>query len=119
LERVTTGQAVTGLPGTAPPTGRPERGRRRRDVTRLVVGLVLVAALVAFVLGNSQAVSVSFVFTTTTVPLIWVLLVTAALGAVADRLVAYVRSRQRAKRTHAAAVGASGAGRARERRRRS
>ncbi|MGC8462774.1 MAG: lipopolysaccharide assembly protein LapA domain-containing protein [Acidimicrobiales bacterium] len=113
------GHSDAELPGAAPVTEGPERGRRRRDLTRLVVGLVLVAALVAFVLDNSQAVSVSFVFTTTTVPLIWVLLATAALGAVADRVAMVVRSRQRAKRAHALATGANGPGRTRTGRRRS
>lgn len=103
---MTTDQSKSGLPGGAPVAGSPER--RRRGLARLVVGLVLVAALVAFVLGNSQTVSVSFVFTTTSVPLIWVLLVTAALGAVTDRLVIVVRSHQRAKRVQARAGAATG-----------
>jgi uncharacterized integral membrane protein len=103
-----TDQSRSGPPGAAPTVGRHEGSRSRRDLARLVVGLVLVAALVAFVLGNSQTVSVSFVFTTTSVPLIWVLLVTAALGAVTDRLVTVVRSRRRAKRSRALTGRATG-----------
>lgn len=116
---MTTDQPKSELAGTVPAAAAPDRRHRRRDLTRLGVGLVLVALLVAFVLGNSQTVSVSFVFTTTSVPLIWVLLATAALGAVADRLVIVVRSRQRAKRARALAGEATGVpvGTARARRR--
>ena len=49
--------------------------------------------LVAFVIDNSQSVKVGFVFFSSTVPLIWVLLVTAVLGILADRLLVW-RKRQ-------------------------
>ncbi len=106
---MTTDQSKSELPGTVPAATAPERRHRRRNLARLVVSLVLVALLVAFVLGNSQTVSVSFVFTTTSVPLIWVLLVTAVLGAVADRLVIVVQDRRRARRARAQAGEAPGA----------
>lgn len=67
---------------------------RRRELVRLVGALILVAVLVAFVLGNSHSVKVSFVFTSRRVPLIWVLLVTAVLGALADRLLRLVWKRR-------------------------
>ncbi|MDA8149067.1 MAG: LapA family protein [Actinomycetota bacterium] len=76
------------VPSSPPPAPGPGRGsRERRDVLRAVVALVLLAALVAFVLKNSEAVAVSFVLFDAHVRLIWVLLVTAIVGGVLDRLV--------------------------------
>ena len=49
--------------------------------------------LIAFVLGNSQTVRVSFVFFHADISLIWVLLIAAVLGALVDRLVIILRSR--------------------------
>jgi uncharacterized integral membrane protein len=69
--------------------------RQRRDAVRLVGGLVLVAVLVAFVVDNSRSVRVGFLVTDRQVPLIWVLIVTALLGAVADRLLRAVWRRRR------------------------
>lgn len=72
----------------AVPTPSPGRGsRERRDVLRAVAVLVLLAALVAFVLKNSEEVTVSFVLFDAHVRLIWVFLVTAIAGGVLDRLV--------------------------------
>ncbi len=61
----------------------------------MVAALVLVAILVAFVVKNSEKVNVSFVFFSANVRLIWVLLVTAVLGALADRLFLWRRRRRR------------------------
>lgn len=81
------------------PVGAPAsaRGRRRsnREVARLAVtglGLVL---LIAFVLDNSQTVSVGFVFVSAHISLIWVLLIAALLGALVDRLVIHLAQRRR------------------------
>ena len=59
---------------------------RRKELVRLVGGVAIVAVLVAFVIDNSHRVTVGFVLFEKRVALIWVLLVTAVLGAVADRL---------------------------------
>ncbi len=59
-----------------------------------VVGLVL---LVAFVLDNSQTVKVGFVFFSTQLSLIWVLLIAAVLGALVDRLVILLGQRRRSR----------------------
>jgi len=64
--------------------GKPKR--ERSEVTRLVVALVLTAILVAFVVANYHPVKVSFLATDRHPRLIWVLLVTAIIGAVLDRL---------------------------------
>jgi len=72
---------------------------------RLVAAVVVLAALVAFVVENSQDVKVHFIFFHATLPLIWALLIAAALGALADRLV----PRLRARRSKSQADGADGA----------
>jgi len=73
-------------PATGP--GRSSAGKRdTKDVVRLVVfglGLVL---LIAFVIGNSATVKVNFVFFDTRASLIWVILLSAVLGLLVDRLI--------------------------------
>jgi len=71
------------------------RGRDGRDTARIVVAVVLVAALVAFVVDNTRSVKVGFVFTDREIPLIFVLVVTALLGAILDRLAQYAVRRRR------------------------
>jgi uncharacterized integral membrane protein len=66
-----------------------------RDTARLVVAVVLVAALVAFVVDNIDSVKVGFVFTDRDIPLIFVLVATALIGAILDRLVQYAVRRRR------------------------
>ncbi|MBO0715385.1 MAG: hypothetical protein J2O39_04125 [Acidimicrobiales bacterium] len=61
---------------------------------RLVAAVIIVAVLVAFIVDNSEQVRVGFVFFHANVSLIWVLLITAALGALADRLIPRVRARR-------------------------
>jgi len=86
------------------PASSPGRGsRERRDVLRAVAVLVLLAALVAFVLKNSEEVTVSFVFFDAHVRLIWVFLVTAIVGGVLDRLVLWW-----SRRRHGLGGGSSG-----------
>jgi len=80
----------------------PERsggpgGRKRdnREIARLVVfglGLVL---LIAFVIGNSNAVKVNFVFFHTSTSLVWVILLSAVLGLLVDRLIIALGKRRR------------------------
>jgi uncharacterized integral membrane protein len=69
--------------------------QQRREVGKLIGAVVLVAVLVAFVIDNSRSVKVSFIVTDRRVPLIWVLVVTALLGAVADRILRAVWRRRR------------------------
>ena len=66
-----------------------------RDMARVVVAVVLVAALVAFVVDNIGSVKVGFVFTDRDIPLIFVLVGTALLGAILDRFVQYAVRRRR------------------------
>lgn len=71
------------------------RKREVRDIARIVAALVILAFLIGFVLDNSQSVTVGFVFFSSKVPLIWVLLFTALLGACLDRLLVWRRAKER------------------------
>jgi uncharacterized integral membrane protein len=69
--------------------------RSRREIARIVVAVVGLILLVAFVLGNSKTVPVSFVFFKHHISLIWVILISAFLGALVDRLVILLAQRRR------------------------
>jgi uncharacterized integral membrane protein len=69
-------------------------GGGRREIVGIAGALALVIVLVAFVLDNSHRVTVGFVVTERRVALIWVLLVTALLGAAADRMLRLVWRRR-------------------------
>lgn len=75
-----------------------EHKRSNREIARIVVAAVGLALLVAFVLDNSQTVKVGFVFFSTRLSLIWVLIIAAVLGAATDRLVILLRARRKSKR---------------------
>jgi uncharacterized integral membrane protein len=64
---------------------------------RFVVLAVVVAYAIAFILENGKHVSVHFVFKTTRVSLIWVVLLSLALGLVGGILVAQLDRRRRRK----------------------
>jgi uncharacterized integral membrane protein len=71
--------------------------RDTRDIVRLVVfglGLIL---LIAFIIGNSASVKVNFVFFDNRASLIWVILVSAMLGVLVDRLVIMLGKRRAAR----------------------
>jgi uncharacterized integral membrane protein len=70
--------------------------RSSRDTGKLVVIAVLVIVLIAFVIDNTRKVKVGFVFTDFTLPLIFVLVATAVLGALIDRLLQARRRRRNA-----------------------
>jgi uncharacterized integral membrane protein len=72
---------------------RNGNGIETRTKVRLVVALVLVALLVAFVLDNTDDVEVGFVFGDAEISLIWVLVGTAVIGALIDRLWLWSRRR--------------------------
>jgi uncharacterized integral membrane protein len=82
---------------TRPDEAHAERPPGERGVfTRLVILLVVVAYAVAFVLENRKDVRVHFVFVKTTVSLIWLILLSLALGVLAARLLPlYGRRRRR------------------------
>jgi uncharacterized integral membrane protein len=67
--------------------------RDRRETGKMVGIVVLVVVLAAFVIANTNSVNVSFVFADFDVPLIFVLIVTAIIGALIDRLLQARRRR--------------------------
>jgi uncharacterized integral membrane protein len=75
----------------------PRKKRETREVVRIVVAVLGLILLVAFVLDNSQTVKVGFVFFSSRLSLIWVLLIAALLGALVDRLVILLGQRRRAR----------------------
>ena len=81
----------------APDDGSDHPGLDERQVRQiaLVGGLVLVGCLVLlFIVENSRSVRVSFVFFSATISLIWVIVLSAAAGAVAGLVTArLVRTR--------------------------
>jgi uncharacterized integral membrane protein len=81
----------------APDEAEVERPPGERGVlARLVILLAVIAYAVAFVLENRKDVRVHFVFIKTTVSLIWLILLSLVLGAVAARLLPlYGRRRRR------------------------
>ena len=70
-----------------------ETERDSGDVVKIVAILVLLALLVAFVIDNTDSVKVGFVFADRRPPLIIVLVVTALIGALLDRLFQWTRRR--------------------------
>ena len=84
-----------GLPSQDPPGRRPGRKRDTREIVRIAVAAVAFVLLVSFVLDNSQTVKVGFVFFSTRISLIWVLLIAALLGALVDRLIILLRQRRK------------------------
>jgi uncharacterized integral membrane protein len=73
----------------------PTRPRTDDRNFKLWAGIVALIILVVFVVQNSQEVEVDFLFTTTTTPLIFALLVAAVLGAVVVWLLPRVRRGRR------------------------
>jgi uncharacterized integral membrane protein len=73
----------------------PAEGKRSsRDENRLVVALVAAALLIAFAAVNTDKVKVNWIVTSRTSPLIVVIVVSALIGALADRFMV-VRARRR------------------------
>jgi uncharacterized integral membrane protein len=67
--------------------------RSRRDAARIIAAVVLACLLIAFVIDNTRHVTVGFVFADHETRLIYVLMVTAVVGALLDRL--WLRARRK------------------------
>jgi len=76
-------------------TGQLEENWQPRLYARLVALVVLVAYAIAFVLENRRHVSLHFVFATARVSLVWLVLLSLALGAAAGILLAQLERRRR------------------------
>lgn len=77
--------------------GRSGTKRDNREIARLVVFALGLVLLIAFIIGNSNNVKVNFVFFHHSTSLIWVILVSAVLGVLVDRLVIALRKRRKTK----------------------
>jgi uncharacterized integral membrane protein len=82
------------------------RRQRRTDESwqpklyaRLIALTLLVAYATAFVLENGKHVAIHFVFATTRVSLVWLILLCLAIGVVAGVLLAQLDRRRRRRRT--------------------
>jgi uncharacterized integral membrane protein len=76
--------------------GRPPR--ERRILARLVILLALAAYAIAFVLENHKQVNVHFILATARVSLIWLILLSLAIGLLAGRLLPQLYRRRRRRR---------------------
>jgi uncharacterized integral membrane protein len=73
----------------APPTAERLERRRRATIVKVVLALALLVLFVIFVIQNSEPVPVSFVFTRAEIPLVWVFLGCALVGAAVAYLVGW------------------------------
>ena len=89
--------SAAGVPNAGNPGSSPGKKRDNREIARYVVAGVALVLLIAFVVANSHTVRVGFVFFHTNLSLIWVIVISAALGALVDRLVILLRARSKAK----------------------
>jgi uncharacterized integral membrane protein len=74
------------------------KGRDRTTVVKVIVALVLVILFIIFVAQNAQPVTVNLVFGDTRVPLIWVFVACALIGAIVAFLLG--RSGRRSNRRY-------------------
>jgi uncharacterized integral membrane protein len=80
-------------------SGRPASSTRdNRDIVRLVVLGIAVILLIAFIIGNSASVKVNFVFFDTKASLIWVIIISALLGVIVDRLAIVLNKRRKSRK---------------------
>jgi len=78
--------------------GRLEEQWQPKVYARLVALALVVAYVIAFIIENSKHVSVHFIFATTRVSIVWLVLLCLALGAVGGILLAQLDRRRRTRR---------------------
>ena len=76
-------------------TGQLEENWQPKLYVRLVALVVLVAYAIAFVLENRKHISLHFVFATARVSLVWLVLLSIALGLAGGILLAQLERRRR------------------------
>jgi len=79
-------------------TGQLEENWQPRLYARLLALVVLVAYAIAFVLENRKHISLHFVFATARVSLVWLVLLSLAIGATSGILLAQLERRRRRRR---------------------
>ena len=67
--------------------------RDRKEQARLVGAVIVVALLIGLGVDNRREVPIGYIIGDAHVRLVWLLLITAILGAIAGRLVAWRRKR--------------------------
>jgi uncharacterized integral membrane protein len=76
-------------------TGELQENWQPRLYVRLILLGLLIAYAIAFVLENRKQVSLHFVFATASVSLVWLILLSLALGLVGGILLAQLERRRR------------------------
>ena len=66
---------------------------------RLIILVVLIGYAIAFVLENRKSVNLHFVFATASVSLVWLILLSLAIGLAGGILLAQLERRRRRRRT--------------------
>jgi uncharacterized integral membrane protein len=69
-----------------------------RVYIRLIILALVIAYVIAFILENGKSVKVKFVVHSTSVSLIWVILLSIALGAIGGILLSQLERRRRRRR---------------------
>ena len=80
-------------------TGELQENWQPRLYLRLILLVLLAAYAIAFVLENRKQVSLHFVFVTASVSLVWLILLSLALGVIGGILLAQLERRRRRRRT--------------------
>jgi len=79
--------------------GRSRSGEEPREdsglLAKLILLVALIAYLIAFVLENRKQVSVHFVFASSRVSLIWLILLSIAIGVLGGAVVSQLNRRRR------------------------
>jgi uncharacterized integral membrane protein len=75
--------------------GQLEEQWQPKVYARLLVLALVVAYVIAFILENGKHVAVHFVFATTKVSIVWLILLSLALGAIGGILAAQLDRRRR------------------------
>jgi len=78
--------------------GRLEEQWQPKVYARLIVLALVIAYVIAFILENGDHVAVHFVLGTTRLSIVWLILLSLALGAIGGILLAQLDRRRRARR---------------------
>ena len=80
-------------------TGELQENWQPKLYARLILLVLLAAYAIAFVLENRKSVNVHFVFVTASVSLVWLILLSLAVGFVVGILLSQLERRRRRRRT--------------------
>ena len=78
--------------------GQLEEQWQPKVYARLIALALILAYAIAFILENGKHVSVHFVFATTKVSIVWLILLSLALGAIGGILLSQLERRRRRRR---------------------